>query len=1324
MSTQKSSVLVAVRVRPFSSRESPFECTVTVEDGKTIALTDVGTVDPSSGTVSGSMQRHVFTFDKIFWSIPHDILPLAMSPGRRCQHSAPVCLPKLTATDSSISPHSPSGESISVRRSSNSSDTSAAVSHANTDAQNAVSGGGGNPSFCRLPCFAPVPNFDDQDDVYKFIGPVMYDSVMTGYNSCLFAYGQTGSGKTHSMLGSCGGSPLGKGENAGVVQRLCEDLFEMMRRDREQDEGVSYNVECSFFEIYCERVQDLLVHTKVNESCDAGWAPSPPTGSASCSDRCRASPSQSMLLTSHNCFSPPHTSQLRIRQHPTRGPYVENLSSVKVRSVEGVMYHLNVGMRERATAETRMNERSSRSHALLQLNITRVSVVREEGAVITNTRMCKVSLVDLAGSERIAQSGATGDRFEEARNINLSLTTLTRVIMQLTEKQAGKNVVPSYRDSALTWLLSDSLGGNSKTIMLATVAPSSFCYQQTLNTLRFAGVAKKVINVATVNEDHRFQKLITSLREQVLKLTMQLEEGKGMETQMNELKSLRHQNVELRELLEGTRHKLSKMVPRSELNVIQRRVTECEADNTRLHKEKSNLQRQLMTITVTNREELLKKRAEITKLQESLAKKDVEIQDLRRRHRSEMARYDFSATQLASHISKGRSAAVEGILSPTSALRSKYMMCNSSTISAEESPKQCSLSGDIQCRQQQLDESMGKLKSEITSDKKRRGKAEKVSNKLRSELAALKNLHKTTSEQLEETCLKLAEKSHALDVAKSDLASLQSLVAAERSGELVGGMEDALAGQLESLRVEYLQEKQTNVNLLMQVSRAGEQLFLLQKMAEEKGNDIIELEQMLLEETETSERYYIFQLCYQGRAEIYEAIQRRLLFAKGTHFMGVNNGVNGTEGLSYDNIGFATNGQTISGCVQQEAYERLQLKEEWSNGVYALITQGSFVLKILLSKLNEELFSLRGNAVEVMEEKECLGKKLERAENALQEADAVRRALQMDLSSKEEALVGLGQQVNDMKEELQLQRQRNEALIAKLAEAQAARDVRDDIVEGESDVNTSSDEFSKHPRSCGENEGANQMNSAALRDQVLRHKKQIDALNAQLEGEQNARLQLQLAMERTLQLKQEELQCVKDDCRVSLLESARIVRDFKARINELNDTICSLRNSAVEEGETADRVRDELLKLKVAYSDLSSKLQNSTESKSEFQSSVEDAVRRLHAVEQIQQQLGRDYDSMELRLNDIYGLLGVEGCPGAKYEDGDRTWLEEAIRRKGSIEQQKHAIRKLSGDLLEAVAERRASLRDMGLQIAFIQGISAQYTDAAHLPGRPNSHEG
>ncbi|XP_052009567.1 kinesin-like protein KIF13B isoform X2 [Xyrauchen texanus] len=319
-----------------------------------------------------------------------------------------------------------------------------------------------------------MEKFDGQDVVFQCLGESLLHNAFQGYNACIFAYGQTGSGKSYTMMGSV--------DQPGLIPRLCSSLFE--RTIQHQREEESFTIEVSYMEIYNEKVRDLL----------------DPKGSRQA---------------------------LRVREHKVFGPYVDGLSRLAVESYKDIESLMSEGNKSRTVAATNMNEESSRSHAVFNIILTHTLKDLHSGT--SGEKVSKLSLVDLAGSERAAKTGAAGERLKEGSNINKSLTTLGLVISALAEQGAGKNknkFVP-YRDSVLTWLLKDSLGGNSRTAMVATVSPAADNYDETLSTLRYADRAKSIVNHAVVNEDPN-ARIIRELREEVEKLRDQLTQAESM----------------------------------------------------------------------------------------------------------------------------------------------------------------------------------------------------------------------------------------------------------------------------------------------------------------------------------------------------------------------------------------------------------------------------------------------------------------------------------------------------------------------------------------------------------------------------------------------------------------------------------------------------------------------------------------------------------------------------------------------------------------------------------------------------------------------------
>uniref|UniRef100_A0A3B4YVK5 Kinesin-like protein KIF14 n=1 Tax=Seriola lalandi dorsalis TaxID=1841481 RepID=A0A3B4YVK5_SERLL len=348
-------------------------------------------------------------------------------------------------------------------------------------------------SFCSVN--ESDPTFASQQTVYETLAKPLLLRAFEGFNTCLFAYGQTGSGKSYTMMGF--------GEEAGVIPRFCRELFS--RLASMENKEVKCHVEMSYFEVYNEKIHDLLVT--------------------------RDEPNQRRM-------------PLRVREHPVHGPYVG---------------WLELGNKQRATAATGMNDKSSRSHSVFTLVMTQTKTEFVEDEEHDHSITSRINLVDLAGSERCNSAQTSGDRFREGASINKSLLTLGKVISALSEQAlTRKKVFIPYRESVLTWLLKESLGGNSKTAMIATLSPAGSNVEESLSTLRYAQQARTIINVAKVNEDTS-AKLIRELKAEVEKLRAAQTSSQGIEPErvrlfQQEIVALRNKLCQQeREMVEANR---------------------------------------------------------------------------------------------------------------------------------------------------------------------------------------------------------------------------------------------------------------------------------------------------------------------------------------------------------------------------------------------------------------------------------------------------------------------------------------------------------------------------------------------------------------------------------------------------------------------------------------------------------------------------------------------------------------------------------------------------------------------------------------------------
>uniref|UniRef100_A0A3B4XHK9 Kinesin family member 1A n=1 Tax=Seriola lalandi dorsalis TaxID=1841481 RepID=A0A3B4XHK9_SERLL len=292
-------------------------------------------------------------------------------------------------------------------------------------------------------------NYASQVQVYRDIGEEMLLHAFEGYNVCIFAYGQTGAGKSYTMMGRQ------EKDQQGIIPLLCEDLFTKINGSN-NDNSMSYSVEVSYMEIYCERVRDLL--------------------------------------------NPKNKGNLRVREHPLMGPYVEDLSKLAVTSYNDIQDLMDSGNKARTVAATNMNETSSRSHAVFNIIFTQ----KKQDMETDNT------------SEKVLTPSSAHSHKNKINKNFRSLTNVCLFCEQNKKKKKVESFIP-YRDSVLTWLLRENLGGNSRTAMVAALSPADINYDETLSTLRYADRAKQIRCNAVINEDPN-NRLVRELKEEVARL--------------------------------------------------------------------------------------------------------------------------------------------------------------------------------------------------------------------------------------------------------------------------------------------------------------------------------------------------------------------------------------------------------------------------------------------------------------------------------------------------------------------------------------------------------------------------------------------------------------------------------------------------------------------------------------------------------------------------------------------------------------------------------------------------------------------------------------
>ncbi|VEN41537.1 unnamed protein product [Callosobruchus maculatus] len=343
-----------------------------------------------------------------------------------------------------------------------------------------------------------------QVDLYRCIAVPIVEKVLQGYNGTIFAYGQSGTGKTYTMIGDSKNP-----DQKGIVPNIFSHIFAQISL---ANHDISYAVTVTYLEIYNEDIRDLL--------------------------------------------SEDPTKKLKVQEKPGVGVYVKDLLGFTVNSLEAVDEIITKGNKNRSTGSTKLNDTSSRSHAIFTV------LIESKNKVTNKTTFGKLNLVDLAGSERANKTQATGDRLREAGKINMSLSVLGNVISALVD---GKSSHIPYRNSKLTRLLQDSLGGNSLTAMIAMISPNILDYEESLYTLMYADRVKHIQNRVHINTEK--QSLIDSLESKIAELRLQLEE-----LTVAEQKEKRKEKKKVKNTLELENIELEKSILENKIHMIQKKI--------------------------------------------------------------------------------------------------------------------------------------------------------------------------------------------------------------------------------------------------------------------------------------------------------------------------------------------------------------------------------------------------------------------------------------------------------------------------------------------------------------------------------------------------------------------------------------------------------------------------------------------------------------------------------------------------------------------------------------------------------------------------------
>eukprot|EP01061_Rhynchopus_euleeides_P012306 TRINITY_DN21957_c1_g1_i1.p1 TRINITY_DN21957_c1_g1~~TRINITY_DN21957_c1_g1_i1.p1 ORF type:complete len:953 (+),score=400.26 TRINITY_DN21957_c1_g1_i1:94-2859(+) len=657
-----------------------------------------------------------------------------------------------------------------------------------------------------------VNGFASQVEVYDASGHDALENAWQSYNTCIFAYGQTGSGKSYSMLGTT------TGEHMGISPRIVDNLFKRIEEDKVGKPKTIYKVEVTFLEIYNEQVRDLFAKNK-----NADYA------------------------------------AVKIRQHPIYGVQVHGLEAKVVQTSDMCKEEMEHGIGQRALACTKMNATSSRSHAIFQIHIyTSQADSKQRGHATIN-------LVDLAGSERIGKTGATGQTAEEGKSINLSLSTLRKVIDTLIDNAKGAKKVPPYRESMLTWVLKDSLGGNSKTMMICTISPHSDNLEDTISTLRY-GLKAKAIVCKAIKQEVAADKQAKELREKIAELEAQLADAATNGVPSDEMEQLQADIEEKQQAFVEVQQDLQEMAAReAELKqeVTKRRKAQFASafrSAFQLEKEKKNI-KQLEEEKVKISEDAMRLEEELEKsrvnfeqkkamIEEQQRDMEVALQDAKEKEKElELVQESLTAeTERRHEMQKQNDEAID-------------MMCKELGITRTEiglSPSGDTVSAAVNTATRFMAGRLKELERDSAEERRRREELERDSVEERrrreegeSELRRLRNTSDETT-----------------DIAKRQHANLEAMLQRERqkSGDALEALRDVRDSakrneELLSDEVQRLRERSSEEHQVLK-----NQLEYERKEYRQKG-----VEQQHLISIANSELDELRKLVKQLQAELYMA---------------------------------------------------------------------------------------------------------------------------------------------------------------------------------------------------------------------------------------------------------------------------------------------------------------------------------------------------------------------------------------------------------------------------------------------------------------------
>ncbi|EGD72193.1 carboxy terminal motor kinesin [Salpingoeca rosetta] len=1041
-----------------------------------------------------------------------------------------------------------------------------------------------------------------QDKVFETVAKRVIESCLEGYNGTIFAYGQTGSGKTFTMMGRKDDNDDIVQEERGIIPRAFEFLFSQIQRECQKKGNVSFSCSCSFTEIYNERIYDLL--------------------DATCTGK-------------------------NLREDVRNGVHIEDVTEHIVESPREAMEVLNAGNGNRRTAETSMNRESSRSHAIFTMTI---KSIESTGDGLRNVKMARLNLIDLAGSERQRDTQADGTRLREAGQINKSLSTLGNVITALVSIANGKQRHVPYRDSKLTFLLRDSLGGNTKTYLLAAVNPSRKAFGETLSTLKFAQRAKLIKNKTARNEDfvgnvRELQAEVKRLRDLLAQPNMQALPAlpPGVQTDGDDDGDLRRivcTMIDLHKRSESEKEDLAERLQESQelLSAYQRSLQALKMRYKFREAEVSQLKRGAGA-SVDEDEQLAALRKEIKALEQEI-------------------KVNVDAARL---LTKNKALQAE-----LRSLRSQYPVDDDNAVLAQTRTRMLELEEIVQrlLVNNKDSASLGQLISSANAspapgisprmrDGKHLARQTKVESELKQQVSDLQQELKETRDQLtqveENAQRKVMELASSKRAAEKTTAELERALEAERM-KAAAREAQARDEQLQELSKAFADSEQINdlASLRSKMEALVHEVKSSQAVQEELTQQISSLEsasrQLRQDKEQLTSQLSMEQTAHAETSEELKStiatLEQRLdgllseMQDKATEFQ------TSLQEQQAAAAALTTEKEAMQKELAQSQRKVAELDKENTDQAGQLVSIRHDLEAALTSNqdLMDERDTLDGELQFVQEELDRITQELSDEKAKTSSLTHEQEALQATIAKLEDSVAKYEQQLNDdsdQKSEMLELSQKNQELVEQIEASVAAQiEAQDTLESTREELNEAKDRFARKEARMAEEKAAIVAELRTTTDQLKELKSSNESLTAELKEckEEVDRLTAELGFATDKQaefqrlLKHTESVIAKNedeykDQMAEVVETTTLVKDelraSKARVQELETQLQSARDVlAAKEDDAAQRIaqlEQSLDELKAANTDLRQQLEAPRENATALEQEVQSLQQQLAA---------------------------------------------------------------------------------------------------------------